>query len=203
MKSKTDTLMRVVNGKLQIGLGPCRCCLGSGTVAKKTKSRCDRCLGRGEILCNGPRSMSAFMRQCRKCGGSGDVETTHHDKQVKCRRCLGVNSQRRDLGSRQSTVPECIVSRLRHRVYRVQRELKPWEEEALKGFSTTFDAGHSRSYSSTKLLRRHRVSYASAGHISQEDGTLCRHIGIFVLLNKVIVGPVFDPAKLPDFKKAR
>lgn len=200
---RTDTLMRVVKGKLQIGLGPCRCCSGSGTVAKKTKSKCSRCFGRGEILCNGPRSLTAFMRQCRKCRGDGEVETIHHEKQVKCRHCRGANSQRCDLGSGHSPVQERILSRLRHRVYRVRRQLQPHEERALKGISTLFDAGSSNAYSNRKLLAKNRVWHASVGQISQEDGTLCRHIGIFVLPDKVIVGPVFDPAKLPNFKKQR
>jgi hypothetical protein len=188
------TKMRVRNSRLIIGMGACQRCHGPGTIYQDAEEPCGPCAGKGFI------SYARFDRICHKCKGRR-TQTVLSREPVQCPRCRGVNSQRFEKGTRNDGVHPSIVARIPAKVYRLAFSLNDAEKKSLKVMSTLYDFGSSRKLHDSVLLRDERPLGASAHCISNPDGRLISHFGIFVTPDVRIIAPVYDDADVAWIKE--
>lgn len=183
MLSGAESGIRIENGKVVFGMEPCQCCNGLGVVPSSRE--CPTCLGTGLGRRGGKGG-------CKTCFGSRTVSDAENPK--TCSGCKGSGKTR---AQECSYLPLEIWRSMDFFVYRTRRNISLFQFQMnIKNPPCCYTSHHPshQSKSDTELIAE--VSSRKDGTmqvrwICKPDGTLARHIGIFLCPEGYAVVPVF------------
>jgi hypothetical protein len=171
--------IRIENGKLVYGLEECFC-RPDGTMSGSKP--CRKC--KGTRRTKGGKGKG----QCTACLSGTEVD---HEQRVPC--LYGCNGTHFKQSTSCSYLPDSIFPSLNFVVYRSERPQTLREKLLGMGVYSCTDYGDHKRMTDDELIAKVKThTSVQATKISDKDGNVAHHIGIFCNNHGYTVGPVFE-----------